>query len=40
MQMIARCADVEVAELKGAVTMFEETVLQLAEVDVVEVRLP
>ena len=30
--MIALCADVEVAELKGAVAMFEETVVKLAEV--------
>ena len=40
MQMIALCADVEVAQLKGAVAACEETVRKLAEVDVVVVGLP
>ena len=40
MKMIALCADVEVAGLKGVVAMFEETVVKLAEVDIVVVGLP
>jgi hypothetical protein len=40
MQMIVLCADVVVAELKGAVAVFKEAVLEVAEVDVVVVVLP
>ena len=38
--MIALCADVEVAELKGAVAVFEKAVQEVAKVDVVVVGLP
>ena len=38
-QMIVLCADVEVAELKGVVAMFNEVVLEVAEVDIVVVGL-
>jgi hypothetical protein len=38
--MIALCADVEVAVLKGASAVFEEAMLEVAEVDVVVVGLP
>ena len=37
--MIALCADVEVAKIKGIVVVFEETVLKLAKVNVVVVVL-
>jgi hypothetical protein len=37
--MIVLCADVEVAELKGVVAMFNEVVLEVAEVDIVVVGL-
>lgn len=37
--MIALCADIEVAKLKGAVAVVEEAVLRRAKVDVVVVRL-
>jgi hypothetical protein len=40
MQMIALCADVEVAKIKGVVAVFKETMLKLAEVNVVVVVLP
>ena len=36
---VALCADVEVAEHKGAVVMVEEAMLKMAEVDVVMVGL-
>ena len=36
---VALCADVEVAERKGAVAVVEEVVLKMAEVDVVVVGL-
>jgi hypothetical protein len=38
--MIVLYADVAVAELKGAVAVFKEVVLEVAEVDVVVVGLP
>jgi len=38
-KMVALCADVEVAEREGAVAVVEETVLKMAEVDVVVVGL-
>ena len=36
---VALCADVEVAERKGAVAVVEEVVLKMAEVDIVMVGL-
>ena len=38
-KMVALCADVEVAEREGAVAVVEETMLKMAEVDVVVVGL-
>jgi hypothetical protein len=38
--MIALGADVEVDELKGAVAVFKEALLEVAEVDVVVIGLP